>query len=303
MPFGWDGTLRLGSSLRCLLVVVCMSVTAACASGDGGAVPAPIAAYQADPTKSIYYQTSVGMRRAPPLHERGIENLGLLYAPAPALHLDYVGITVFENRHDEIGAEKFVPPAFAKGLFLERINASPHVSVASIDGEYASLLDQIEQSWSTSEYYLADAGMSRLADLRRIGFDAILVVRERLLPDFISNRDWATLGPLGLYRRPFWEVQAYGGFEFFLIDTTTGKEIKNTRFLQISMAPVAGVKDVSAPELYTQVERSAISYALEARISNNVTLALRLLKIIPGEDGEYLTYDPEVENPPGLYPE
>ena len=295
-------TLRFGGSTKCLLIVLLVSVVGC--SSDGTRRPPPLdAPYQVDPTRSLFYQRTVGMRRAPPLHERGFKRLVVLYRSASVVYLDYLGLTAFSNQHYEARAEEFVPSNYGKNLVLELINASPHVSAAVVGDGQDEALDQIEAASGASEDSIAKFGLDWLADLRRSGVDALLVIRETSMPSPRGGDLWARMAPLGLYRAPRYPVRAYAGFEFLLLDATNGRQVKNSKFIQVSMAPVPAVRQISDPKFYTPVEKAAISEALKARIKNNVILALQLLKIIPAEDGEYLTYDPEVENPPGLYPE
>lgn len=252
--------------------------------------------------RSLHYSRTVGMRRQPPLHERGVKSVGLLYEASDHMVLHNVGITIFENQRHEIDTRTLIPAGGVRDLFVNRINTSGQVEARVLSPAESVIGQHIKWSPALQGYRIGDDGAAILGDLRAAGLDALLIVWERERPDLIGQVE-LTVADKGLYHRTFWSVYAFGIFEFLLIDTASGEEMENSRYVQVSMKAIPDLKWQGAFESYPATWQDVIVEAVKERVDNNVTMTLQLLKIIPGEDGEYLIYDPETEGTSDDYPQ
>lgn len=148
-----------------------------------------------------------------------------------------------------------------------------------------------------------ETGKQLLADLKAAGIDAVLVMEEpESWPDFLSVSTY-TLPSKGMWYGLNEGVHTLAGFRFFLVDTASGKEIEDTAFNQVSTEPI-DIRQWKGPfEAYSPSEQDNIKGHIRVRVANNVKVMLQLLKAIPGDDGEFLVYDPAEFRQPQSYPQ
>lgn len=268
-------------------------VTQSTAKPESAPAPVVLGIHQ-----SAYLAGSVGPRRMPPPHERGVQSIAVLYLPRAEIELWYRGLTIFQARDYKADSKTVLPGAIFEEQLLAQSAEAPFVKLRFLSAEEARLADHISYNKWLGTRSIDDTGRAMLAALRARDVDQVLLVEEpESLRDFIFGSDYP-LPTKGFYGKQFFGTYVIAGFHAVLIDTATSEEVQSSRFAQVSAAPLS-LTLRGAFEDHTEGEQKLMSAALRQRIVNNVKYMLQLLKVMPGDDGAFLTYDPVRDKPGG----
>ena len=263
---------------------------------------------------STNYAGSLALRKLPPPHERGIKTIALVYrsydkglivletnqASRTSAAFGVIGLLVgaaidAANREEyEADADSMFRQSYFAERFYEEMKAAPYVKAYKLTAQDGITADALNDSKGFYEERRFDGtAREQLAALKAKGVDAILVVDEQ--EEIVYGGAAGSLPAKGIY---FFDDagSAVAGFRFSLIDTATGEEFEDSGFVQGSMDEV-DLSRAAPLESYSDWERQRIRAALEVRVASNVRVMLELLKVVPGEDGNFLSFDP-YEKPP-----
>jgi len=245
---------------------------------------------------SAFYDKSGDLRRMPPLHERGVKSLAMIYLPRDQIVLRSYGLMGVNFRSSEVAIELVVPNGFVEDRLITESSSAPFVKTRLATPEETQLTEHTTVDPATGARSFDDTGRQILAGLHGAGVDAVLVAEEReSVSDFVFQSAFLPLPSKSLVYKRGWDPHAVAAFRFFLIDTATAKELENSSFTQASAA-TAPIRWQNSFDLYSLGDRLVIKTALRERLANNVRAMLQLLKVIPGEDGAFLTFDPAEES-------
>lgn len=253
---------------------------------------------------SANYDYSLKMRKMPPLHERGVKVVATVYQPYPLAGFQIaIGSPAGPNwEMTEADVSSLIPLRFVEERLFAELEFSPHVKVVPLGSRGSILLGSLEDRGFYNKWVFDADGKADLKEFKSNGIDAILLIQEqRTLPGI---RGFSTI-PAPSKGLVYWvtkRIRAVAGFRFSLIDTATGEPMKNTDYIQISAEPIQ-LRWRDSPEAYTLEEKALIAAALKDRKAHNVRTMLQLLKILPGKDGKFLSFDPYEKEPGPEYPE
>ncbi len=226
----------------------------------------------------------------PPLHERGVSRLAIIYNAERTLDFEHVDVGWFTSggEHIQVAADPWIDPNFGETLLLELAREEAVVNVENYTETHRAVADDWKKSFWTLTYNFGDHAKELFADLRKKGADGVLVIMEGPLTDV----DGATLlgASKGLYSRS--SLFIYAGFLAVLVDPATGKIMRQGRYQQVSATflPALEWKE-GGFESYSLEEKTLIVEAIKERMRTNVEQILMLFKIIPKRDGEFMVVD------------
>ena len=254
------------------------------------------------PGYSVYYERSYGLRRMPPLHERGVDTLAVAYRPQRKIEFQYDGM--FRRTIDESISESVLPRAFVEKLLLAELRRAPIVKARVLAPDEMLVLDHLNKpavpGWFLQapndfdrEWVFDETGKWLLAAMKADGIDALLIIEE---PDsmrnfFISRSPRDRLPAKGLWYRRSWGVHAVAGFRFVLIDTATGAPLENSSYFQASTEEIDVNPWKGDFDSYSPAERKYIVKSVGERFFVNIKAMLQLLKVTAGPDGTFLDVD------------
>ena len=255
-----------------------------------------------EPGYSVYYERSYGLRRMPPLHERGVDSIAVVYRPKSTVGFQYRGF--FRTTLYEAYSESILPRAFIEKLLLAELRRAPFVKARLLAPEEMRLLDHLSEPAEPGlflqashdfdrEWVFDETGKKLLAAMKAEGVDALLIFEEpeSMRNFFGSSSPRDRLPPKGLWYRRNWGVHAVAAFRFVLIDTATGEPLENSSYFQASTEEVDVNPWKGQFENYSPVERKYIVKSIGERYFTNLKAMLQLLKVTPGEDGTFLNVD------------
>lgn len=273
-----------GSTFRILLLITIAITLVACTGDDGTDT---LLSEERLHLRGIGWETELVSQ--PPLHERGIKNVALIYYAENALHFEHI-VGFFPSReHFQVPSTPWIEPSFGESVFLSLAKDKSVVDVQSYTRTHGAIVDGMTQSKWTGKYKFADNAKRLIDDLRAKDVDAILLIREGPLRD--KYFDDITPGAKGIYSRS--EFLAYAGFDdVVLIDPTTADIMRHGRYQQASLKELPDlVWKEGGFESYSLQEKALIVDAIKDRIRNNVEQILLLFKIIPIRENQYMTLD------------
>lgn len=221
--------------------------------------------------------TTGPMRKMAPLASRGFHTIGLVMESSPTVTLQEVGLTVFSNTRDASPRE-LVSAAEKRTLFREEFTKASDIRLVDLASEQATLLDAFKvSSWDgEAKLQSSPAADALINQLRARGLDAVLVVRESEVGDFIGMTN-VRLAPLGLYKR-FNTVAAHGGYRVVVIDLRTRVEVPHTHYTQATSRAFSGPPWKEKFADYLPHEQTTITAALKDVIRQNARETVAMLK-------------------------
>ncbi len=259
--------------IRLLLLATSLAFFSGCASLD--ALNDPVdTSRRANISGTL---TTGPMKNQPSLEQRGIRKLGLLIAATPEISFESVGMTMFQNKEFTASHGTQIDDQTIVRLFMERFAAQSSIALIDLSGDRESLLPRIKRSMWGGQINLAmdEPVEARIKELRAEGVDAILVIREQVLSDFIGGTN-QTLAAKGVYNR-FGTTMVFAGFDASIIDLKTLKGLKHASYVQASCEPIS-VTWKSSLEHYTSDDWQFIRAGIERRLSVNVEETMFMLK-------------------------
>lgn len=223
--------------------------------------------------------TTGPMRSMPPLAQRGVGKLALVVDMKPDVSFASVGLTVFNNRGFSVGTgPAALPAAEVAAMFARHFAEHSDIALVDVSAAKESLMPHLEVSvWDGSAAFAkGTAATAKLAELKAQGIDAVLVVHEIPLPDFMGGSG-VRLEPKGLYRRSG-IFCVYGGFQVRLMDTATGKEMRHAAYVQAVSDPIYTLAWHARLEEFSEGEMRALGAAMRKLYAVNVAETARALK-------------------------
>ncbi len=172
------------------------------------------------------------MEKQPPLSSRGIKKVAIIGYLSPTVGQTHVGITMFNNRFNELGDFSEIGIKSLSQHFPSNTDGTDDV-VFIDESEYFSILEQnikISKWDGKAKILESEESKNLISDLAARGYDSILYIIEKNTSDYIGHTNQYML-PKGFYSRP--KIRAvYATFNVRLIDLKTKKEIKHTSYSQ-----------------------------------------------------------------------
>lgn len=222
--------------------------------------------------------TTGPMGKMPPLAQRGVHRIGLVVDMKPECALQTVGITMFGNRTAPIPGPALITDADIVALFQTAYSSQTRIELIDLSALKAQILPALKiSSWDGSGSLAASPALvAQLADCKARGIDALLIVREQRLSDFMfgTNQIFDTKG---VYNR-LGQYQAFGGFAIRLIDVNTRKDLPHTAYVQAASVPIALSTWKPQFDQYTEEEQRLIREGLKQVFADNVQESILMLK-------------------------
>ncbi len=212
----------------------------------------------------------------PSLESRGIRKLALVLDISPNTYFKSVGLTVFQNQ--AFAGDQSIEAVKVAEIFRQLFTEESGISLVDGSSNRELLLRNLQVSrWNgVASLKGSDEITSLLSELTSKGVDAILIVQEVDLPDFIGLTN-QRLGPKGVYRR-FGDVYIYGGFRIRAVSAKTGFEMEHTSYVQASARPLPNFVWRENFEAFNASEREVIAKGVDEIFRNNVREALVMIK-------------------------
>lgn len=278
-----------GLTLRNLMVVAMTVALAGCTGGTGtGDQTQKVPLWEKRlHLRGIGWETELVTQ--PPLHERGIKNLALIYYTEDVLHFEFVVGFIPRGEYTQVPSNPWIEPSFGESELLRLATEKGVVNVQSYTRTHRAIVDGMVQSEWTGKYKFSDTAKRLIHDLRKKEVDVILLVREGPLRSKYF-RDILP-GSKGIYSHS--GFYAYAGFDdVLLIDTATAEVMRHGRYQQASEKELRELEwKEGGFEGYSKAEKELIIRAVKDRIRNNVEQILLLFKIIPIRENEYMVLE------------
>lgn len=226
----------------------------------------------------------------PPLHERGITNLAIIYNAERILDFEHVDVGWFTigGEHMQVASDPWIDPMFGETQLLELAREKAVVNVENYTRTHRAVADDWGKSFWALSYNFGDHAKELFADLQKKGVDGVLVIMEGPLTDV----DGVPLigASKGLYSKS--SLFVYAGFLAVLVDPATGKILRFGRYQQVSATYLPALEwKEGGFESYSPEEKTLIVDTIKDRMRTNVEQILLLFKIIPKRDGEFMVVD------------
>lgn len=247
------------------------------------------------------------MLKMPPIHERGVRSVAVIYKGNGVLDLTHdIDAFLFKApTYDEMSSDQMVPHSLGEDLFVEMINQGGFVEARGYGQTHADLAERVERSyWESSGHsYDAANGEALVKDLGRRGHDTVLLVKEIDISDYSqgNNRVKGAKGVAGDEDGLF----VYASFWVGLIDTASNEIRPLGRYVQVSAKVFPDMVGQQSFQGFSADERNRIVETIKTLIENNVRQALLAFKMIPIRDQEFMTWEdlPESKRARFEYPE
>jgi hypothetical protein len=230
--------------------------------------------------------TMGGLRRTPPLGQRGIDKMALLLDTRPVTDFVYVGLTIFQNKRFESDDPALITDAIIAGHFQRFFADKSAIELVDQTASKLKFLPFISFSaWNGEAKFVDDPALTAwLDEMAGQGIDAILLMQELDERDFLGKSGEA-IGSKGLYRRGK-QVHVFGGFRICVIDIHTRKLMKNTYFAQGATKITDTLPLRKEYSEYTGDERKQLAAELSGIYAFNIERALLALKVDQSEATE-----------------
>ncbi len=272
-----------GSSIGKWCLIAAAVTLAACSGDTGTDTPLSVDRFHLWSGRML-----TPMVMHPPLHERGVSNLAIIYNAERIMDFEHVGWFTIGSEHVQVASDPLIDPMFGETLLLELARDKAVVNVENYTRTHRAVADDWKQSFWTLSYNFGDNARALFADLSKKGMDGVLVIMEGPLTDF----DGATVlgASKGLYSSS--SLFVYAGFLAVLVDPATGKTMRQGRYQQVSATYLPGLAwKEGGFASYSPEEQVLIVEEIKERMRTNIEQILLLFKIIPKKDGEFMVVD------------
>ena len=217
------------------------------------------------------------MRKMAPLPERGVHHLGLVMKTDDVVGAQTVATTVFGNQVD-LSTQPLLSDGEKHGLFVAGFAEDSSVRISDVGDARDVLLAAIKyNAWSGKpSLEQTPAVKAQVDELRAKGIDALLVIREERLVDFIGMTS-QSLQSHGVYRRHD-TVAVYGGFTVSVIDLKTFTLLPDAQYTQALSRPFSAAPWKDQLAEYSPSELATITEALREVLRANARQTAIMLK-------------------------
>jgi hypothetical protein len=246
------------------------------------------------------------MLKRPPMHERGVRSVAVIYQGNGLLDLTYeVNAFLSAGALDEMPSGQLVSSSLGEDLFVEMINQGGFIRAHGYSQTHADLAKKIRPSiWNNSGVsYDAAGGEALVKDLGARGHDTVLLVKEFDISDYHRGNDMVR-GAKGVVGDEE-SLIVYASFWVGLIDTASTKLRPLGTYIQASAKIWPDLVGQSSFQAFSADDRNGFVEAIKTLIENNVRQTLLAFKMIPIRGQEFMTWEelPESESVRFEYPE